>query len=191
MRFSTVKSLLCLVSLLAAFAVVSLKPAPAMAQEFATINIQAILRDSAAAKSTKAQIDAKREQYQGELRKIEDKLQKEDQALAEQRSLLSPEALKEKQKEFSAKITEAQKELQEKRLRLDAAYGKALNDIQEAVLEIVEEMAAEKGYQIVMPTSQLLYAVPSLDITQTVLAQLDKDLPKVEIDFNAPLPSGK
>lgn len=191
MRFSTVKSLLCLASLLAAFSVVSLKPAPAMAQEFATINIQAILRDSAAAKSTKAQIDAKREQYQGELRKIEDKLQKEDQALAEQRSLLSPEALKEKQKEFSAKITEAQKELQEKRLRLDAAYGKALNDIQEAVLEIVEEMAADKGYQVVMPTSQLLYAVPGLDITQTVLAQLDKDLPKVEIDFNAPLPSGK
>ncbi len=181
---------LALTATLVVLLVASLFATPASAADkIATINIQAILQESDAAKSTRDQIDSKRKQYQSELKAIEDKLQKEDQALAEQRSLLSPDALKEKQKEFASKITDAQKELQEKRQRLDAAYGKALNDIQAGVLEIVKEMAEERGYTLIVPTSQLLYAVPSLDITDEVLAQLNKDLPTVKIDFNAKLPN--
>lgn len=157
----------------------------------ATINIQVILRDSAAAKSTKAQIEAKRTQYQGELKKMEEKLHKDEQALSEQKSLLSPEALEQKRNEFIKQVGAARKELEEKRMRLDGAYAKALGDIQEAVVKIVEKMAAERGYQLVVPTSQLLYAVPSLDITKEVLTQLDKDLSKVAIDFNAPLKAAK
>jgi len=160
----------------------------AHASEIATINIQAILRDSLAAKSTKTQIDAKRDQYQAELKKIEDNLRKEDQALSEQRSLLSPDALEQKGKEFRQKVTEAQKDVQEKKMRLDAAYAKALSEIQSSVTKIVEKMAASKGFKLVIPTSQLLYATADMDITQPVLSQLDKDLPKVMVDFNAPLP---
>ncbi|MGB1540316.1 MAG: OmpH family outer membrane protein [Rickettsiales bacterium] len=155
------------------------------ADNIATINIQTILRDSAAAKSTKTQIESKRDQYQNELKKIEDNLRNEDQKLAEQRSLLSPEALDQKRREFRDKVTEAQKEVQEKKLRLDAAYAKALDDIQASVLKIVEKMAKEKGFDVVVPTSQLLYAKAGMDITDAVLKQLDKDLPKVKVDFNA------
>lgn len=171
--------------------VVGMQPAAAFAQDIATINIQSILRDSAAAKSTKQQIEAKRDQYQDELKKIEDKLHKEDQELAEQRSLLSPEALEQKSREFRSKITEAQKDVQQKKLRLDAAYANALNTIQEAVLKIVEKMSKDKGFVAVVPTSQLLYAQPQLDITKEVLTQLDKDLPKVTVDFNAKLPASE
>lgn len=168
---------------------VAAQAADAAGVNMATINIQNILRDSTAAKSAREQIDSKRDQYQGELKKIEDELRKEDQALAEQRSLLSQEALEQKRKEFRDKVTSAQKDVQQKKIRLDAAYAQALGDIQGSVMKIVESMAKAKGFAIVIPTSQLLYAIPSLDITPAVLAQLDKDLPKIKIDFNAPLPS--
>lgn len=169
---------LCLVAALV------LAPVSALAQDIVTINIQSILSDSAAAKSAKAQIDTKRNQYQGELKKIEDKLRKEDQSLAEQRSLLSPEALEQKKREFAQEVTKAQKEVQEKRERLGEAYNDAVGDIQESVMKIVADMAKERGFKVVIPTNNLVYATPELDITKDVLAQLNKDLPKVSIDFD-------
>lgn len=157
--------------------------------KIAVLNVQEILKQSKAAESARKQIDAKRDQYQGEVKKLEDQLRKEDQALAEQRNLLSPEALEQKRNEFRTKITDAQRSAQEKKFRLDAAYAKALDDIQAAVTKIVEGMTSAKGYNLVVPTSTLVYATPELDITADVLAQLDKDLPKIAIDFNTPLPT--
>lgn len=161
-----------------------LSPVAAFAQEIVTINIQSILSDSAAAKSAKSQIDSKRNQYQNELKKIEDKLRKEDQTLSEQRSLLSPEALEQKKREFAKQVTEAQQDVQEKRERLGEAYNDAVGDIQDAVMKIVADMAKARGFKVVIPTNNLVYATPDLDITQDVLNQLNKDLPKVSINFN-------
>lgn len=168
---------LCLVGALA------LAPVSAFAAEIVTINIQSILADSSAAKDAKSQIDAKRNQYQNELKKIEEKLRKEDQTLAEQRSLLSPEALEGKKREFAQQVTNAQKEVQEKRERLGEAYNDAVGDIQGAVMKIVADMAKQRGFKVVIPTNNLVYATPDLDITQEVLTQLNKDLPKVSISF--------
>lgn len=173
---------------LAMLAAVLLTPAAALADAtgIATINIQAILSNSAAAKSAKQQIDAKRDEYQNELKKIEDTLRKEEQAIAEQRSLLSPEALEQKANEFRTKLTNAQKNVQEKRERLGDANNQALGSIQDAVLKIVEGLVKSKGIKVVIPTNNLLYATPDLDITKEVLAQLDKDLPSVKVNFTAP-----
>lgn len=169
---------LCLV------ATVALSPASALAADIVTINIQSILSESAAAKSAKSQLDSKRNQYQSELKKIEDKLRKEDQTLAEQRSLLAPEALEQKKREFAQQVTAAQKDVQEKREKLGEAYNEAVGDIQDAVMKIVADMAKQRGFKVVIPTNNLVYATPDLDITQEVLAQLNKDLPKATIDFN-------
>lgn len=162
---------------------VAFSPVAAVAQEIVTINIQSILRDSAAAKSAKTVIDNKRNQYQAELKKIEDQLRQQDQSLAEKRSILSPEALEQEKRKFVQQVTEAQKEVQDKRERLGEAYNDAVGDIQEAVMRIVERMAKERGFKVVIPTNNLVYATPELDITRDVLAQLDRDLPKVDIKF--------
>lgn len=163
---------------------VALSPLAAAAQDIVTINIQTILSESAAAKSAKTQIDSKRTQYQDELKKIEEKLRKEDQALSEQRSLLSPEALEQKRREFAKQVTEAQQNVQEKRERLGEAYNDAVGDIQEAVMKIVADLAKKRGFKVVIPTNNLVYATSDLDITKDVLDQLNKDLPKVNIKFN-------
>lgn len=180
----TVQTIKTLFAPLALVAALIFTPATASAAgEIATINIQSILRDSAAAKSAKAIIDSKRDQYQGELKKIEDKLRKDDQSLAEKRSILSPEALEQEKQKFVQQVTDAQKDVQEKRERLGEAYNEAVGDIQAAVMKIVEKMAKDRGFKVVIPTNNLVYATSDLDITKDVLAQLDKDLPKVDIKF--------
>ncbi len=60
------------------------------------------------------------------------------------------------------------------------------DEIQKAVTGIVADMAKEKGFSIAIPTSQILYADPKLDITDEVLKRLNQKLPKLDVKFDAP-----
>lgn len=179
----TLNRLKTLVAPLALVAAMVITPAVAEAGEIATINVQKILAESSAAKSAKKQIDTKREQYQKELKDLETRLQKEEKALMEQKSLLAPDALAKKQQEFAAEVGKAQQEVQKKRERLGEAYNSAVSDIQKAVIKIVEKLAKERNFKMVVPTNNVVYATSDLDITNDVLVQLDKDLQKVTISF--------
>ena len=75
---------------------------------------------------------------------------------------------------------------QTKRAALDNALFGASNEIQKKVLDIVSSIAKQRGYTLVLPSSQLLYADPKLDITADVLSQLNSALPKVNVSFKAP-----
>jgi Skp family chaperone for outer membrane proteins len=164
--------------------------APAFsADNIAIVNIQEIMRDSTAAKSIKDQLEAKQKAFQSEMSKKSEALQKEEQDLGKQRSVLSPEAWDKKANAFKAKAADAQKEVQTKRTELDNAFTSALNEIQKTVFDIVATIAKEKSYNVVLPASQLLYADSNLDITKTVLSKLNSQLPKVTVNFKAPAAS--
>jgi outer membrane protein len=174
---------------LAMAAALALAPA-AYAQDakppIAVVNIQQIMQDSTAAKSVREALESKQKAFQAEITKKEESLQKEDQELGKQRSVLSKEAFEEKVKAFRAKATDVQKEVQSKKAMLDGAFERALGDIQKIVTEIISEIAKEKGFTAAIPTSQLLYADAKLDITAEVLDKLNKKLPKLEVKFEAP-----
>ncbi len=152
----------------------------------AVVNIQGIMRDATAAKSVREALEAKQKSYQAEISKKEQALQKEEQELAKQRGVLSQDAFDAKVKAFRTKETEAQKEVQDKKATLDAGFERALGQIQKAVGDIIAEMSKEKGFVIALPTSQMLYADSSMDISQEVLTKLNARLPKVDVKFDAP-----
>lgn len=160
---------------------------PAKAQEkplIAVLNVQEIMRDSLAAKSVKEQFDRKQKSFSDELSSKEETLQKEQQELAKQRSVLAQEAFEKKVREFQTKAADVQKEVQKKKNQLDKGLGQAFTEIQKAVSGILADMAKEKGFVVVVPTQQILYNEPSLDITAEVLKRLDSKLPKVSLKFS-------
>lgn len=158
-------------------------PLSAEAGGIAVLNIQQIMQQSSAAKSVKAVLESQQKSFQAEMVSKEQSLQAKEKELAGQRSVLAPEEFEKKVKEFRTQATSAQREVQTKKARLDKAFAEALAEIQKTVVTIVSEQAKEKSYDAVMPTSQLLYASPTLDITQDVLAQLNQRLPKVQVNF--------
>ena len=160
--------------------------APSYADNIAFVNIQEIMRDSTAAKSVKEQLESKQKSFQDEMSKKEADLQKEDQELVKEHSVLAPDAFDKKAKEFKAKATSAQKDAQTKRDELYNASSSSLSEIQKAVFDIVSKMAKEKGYTAVLSVSELLYADPKLDVTKDVLSKLNTALPKVTVKFQAP-----
>jgi Skp family chaperone for outer membrane proteins len=147
----------------------------------AVIDYQRVLRDAAAARSIREQIEARRKVYQEEISKEEQRLHEADKEFAKQRSVLSPEAFAEKRREFEQEVAEVQRMVQERRRELDRMSAAALNEVKEALIEIVTSIAEERGFNLVLPSSEVLFFSRSLDLTEEVLAKLDARLPQVRL----------
>jgi outer membrane protein len=155
------------------------------ANTIAVVNIQQIMRDATAAKNVREQLESKQKAFQSDLSKKEEALQKEDQELGKKRGVLSKEAFEEKAVKFRTKATDLQKEVQSKKAVLDGGFERALNEVQKNVSDIIADMSKEKGFIVAVPTSQILYADPKLDITSDVLTRLNQKLPKLDVKFDA------
>jgi len=180
----TLSNSLFLFVILASFAVFLPADEAAASSKVAVVNVQKIMKESKAAQAVRSQVTAKQKAFQAELDKKEGELQKEDQDLAKQRSVLSPEAFEKKYKDFRKKAAEAQKEVREKRGKLDRGFTEALTEIQKKVTEIVAGIAKEKEVEMVVANTPVLYVSPDLDITDAVLSKLDAQLPNVTVNFN-------
>ena len=179
-----------ILGLLLGFGILLLTPdRPAVAQKLPTtvaavIDYQRILRDARAAKSIREQIESRREAYQGEIGAEEERLREADQAFAKQRSLLTPEALAEKRRDFEKEVVEVQRMVQERRRKLDLTSAAALNEVKKVLIEIVTGIAEERGFNLVLPSSEVLFFARSIDLTEEVLTQLDARLPNVRVPEN-------
>jgi outer membrane protein len=147
----------------------------------AVIDYQRILRDAAAARSIRAQIESRRKAYQGEISKEEQRLHEADKAFAKQRSLLTPEAFAEKRRAFEEDVSEVQRLVQQRRRELDQVAEVALNEVKTALIEIVTGIAEERGFNLVLPSSEVLFFARRIDLTEEVLAKLDARLPDVVV----------
>jgi outer membrane protein len=147
----------------------------------AVIDYQQVLRDASAARSIREQIEVRRKAYQEEISAQEGRLREAEQALAKQRSLLAPEAFAEKRREFEKEVAEVQRLVQERRRELDRISAVALNEVKQALIEIVTALAEERGFNLVLPSSEVLFFARRIDLTEEVMAELDARLPKVDV----------
>jgi outer membrane protein len=160
----------------AALAQVPLPPATA-----AVIDYQRVMREAKAAESIRVQIEARRVRYQSEIAEEEQRLVEADRELARQRSVLSPEAFNERRKSFEEDVAEIQRMLQNRRQQLDDVAAMAMSEVREAVIQVVGELAEERGFNLVLPSANVLLFSPQIEITDEVLAKLDVNLPDVRV----------
>ncbi|MBM3516487.1 MAG: OmpH family outer membrane protein [Alphaproteobacteria bacterium] len=149
----------------------------------AIINYQRLEQDSAAAKTLLAQIGEYRTAYQAEITGQEDKLRAEAQELERQRTILSQEAFNDKRRAFETKTQELERQVIERNREFERAVAAARGELLKTVLAIVTDLASERGFNIVLDSSQALFVSKSLDLTQVVLDQLDKRLPKLAVSL--------
>ena len=147
----------------------------------AVIDYQRVMSEAKAARSIRAQVEARHLTYQDEIAAEEQRLLEEDGALARQRSVLSSEAFAEKRKAFEADVTRVQRFVQERRQQLDDVSAMSLGEVREAVIRVVGELAEARGFNLVLPSAGVLMFSPQLDITDEVLARLDASLPDVRV----------
>lgn len=140
----------------------------------AVVDVQSLLTESKAAKSIQKKVQAEREKFLSDLTKEEDSLRALDKELAEQAGSLSAEELAGKRKDFEQKFLEARENAQKGKMELDQALLKTMARLKGKVVEVVREVAGEKGHNIVLTSQNVVFADQAIDITEESMARLNK-----------------
>jgi len=160
-----------------------LSPVSAFAAEakVAIVNTQKIMAESLAAKSIQTQLDKHRKSFQEEFSKLERDLMEKEKSLVELRSKLSPEEFEKKGQEYKDEVQRVQKMVQQRRQSLEQGANVALNELRSKVFEIVNGIAEKDQYDIVLARQNVIWTKKEMDITDAVMAQLDKSLKQVDL----------
>ncbi len=156
----------------------------AQGQAIATIDIDRISKEAKVVKNIADQISKKRDKFQKEITKEEKKLEKEKKKLDAKKGVLSDSALQEEQKKFFKKVEKLKNNATKKDKILKNAYAKSIKKVNDMVGEIVDELAKEGSFSVVLPSSQVVYATNDLDITTKAIERLNKKVSKMKVKFN-------
>jgi len=148
---------------------------------FAIIDIQRVLRESIAVKLLSRDIEERKGQYQGELRKKEEALRKADQELARQRSILSAEVFAQKRGELEQKVATHQREARKRKRGLEQLFASGMNRVRSELAKIAKEIAEERGLDLILSKATVVVVKPKFEITKEAVNRLNARLPKVPL----------
>jgi Skp family chaperone for outer membrane proteins len=169
----------------AGFAVAADAPAATRVEKIAVVDAQALITKSKAGKSIQSQIEKQRDVYRGQLSKIEKELMEDGKKLQDDIANKNTAEFAAKNKAFEAKKASYQKQAQEKGQTLEKGAGEAVMSIRTAIAGAVKNIAAKDHYTLILTRDNVVLAEEGMDITDQVMAQLDKDLPDVKLTLPA------
>lgn len=153
-------------------------PAQAPAQtKVAVINLQRAVLESAEIKKASADMEAKYKPRTNEIDQLQKDLANISQQLQSGAEKLSQEA----QADLQSQGQRKQRDLQRVQDDLQADVNRDRQDIlaksTQKMSEVVKKIAEEKGYDLVLDTSNAVYFKGALEITNDAIAAYDKAYP--------------
>lgn len=161
--------------------------APMPGPVVAVVDIDRIRENSTAAKSVREQLDKHRSTFQDEISKQENELRNAEQDLNKQRSVLSPDAFNQRRQQFEQRVADVQRQVQSRRRQLETAFQNSMSEVNKAVVDAVQEVAVEHGANLVLPKTYIVMVDKAMELTDEVLALVNKKLPGIKVTLPAPV----
>lgn len=145
------------------------------------VDIQQLMGASKAAKSIQEQGKDLRDSYQKKISEIEKNLKAAEKKLVELSQGDSKEDFDKQKAKFQKELADGQKEVADLNRKLDKAVGDALNKLRDEIVDIVGNMATDRGYDLVISRADVVIVTKDMDITAEVMKKLDKELSSVKV----------
>ena len=162
---------------LAAIMIMSVSPRPAAAADMkiGIVNLQDAINKSKRGATARNELNQKFERMQKELQTEEADLQKLQDELDRQGSMLSEEAKYEKQKTLSRKVRDFQDKYKDYSEVMKRAEMEMTGPIVEGLLDIANKLGKERGFALVLEAQKagVIYFDDASDITEEVLKRFD------------------
>ena len=163
---------------------ISAEPTPRTFEtKIAVIDVEYILEKSDVMQSIRVQINDISNQIQDEMSHKERALKNTEAQLVEKRGTIPEEAFEKMIVDFNKNVSEAQKLTQQKKSALERAHSDALSIMHQHIINIISSLAKKSNFNLVLPTSTVIYADNDLNITLEVLTELNNTLRHLEIDY--------
>lgn len=182
-RRGPLRLLLALAAALAPLALAA--PAPAQEEEpdrtprIGVVDLQLIMRDSTAAAAVRAEIETQQARYRDEISARESELRERQAELERQRAILSAEAFAEREAEFARAVEALQREVGDRNRSLEERLAYGMQQVQVGALRVIAEIADDMSLGLVLDKSQLLLVAKGLEFSDSVIEQLNAELPSV------------
>ena len=151
----------------------------------AVVDVKRIMTQSDAAKSIQEQRETLKAQYLSEISDKEQALRDMEGSLAKAAADLSEEDRLTKRQEYERKLIETRRFAQTKKRALETASSKATNTLRDTLYSIVQEIAAEEQYDLVISNQNVIMGQNSLDITEETLERLNENTPTISLNLKA------
>jgi|APTNR8051073442_1049403.scaffolds.fasta_scaffold04456_5 Skp family chaperone for outer membrane proteins len=147
----------------------------------AVVDFVAIRRNAAAARSITEQVEAFVADYQTDIETEEAQLRQAQEELTKKHAIVGPEAYETERGRWEHAVADAQRRFLVRRQTMDGARAEAWERVNRALAQVIKDVAAEQGFDLILRRDQAVFVVPHLDITDEVLARLDQVLPVVDV----------
>lgn len=151
----------------------------------AVIDIEAIFEHSVAVKKLKNHITQISQQIQNDLTQQEIELKINESELIKQRPNITQKEFDIKLFAFNKKVAQAQQDVQRKKIALEQAHSDAVSIVHQNTMEIIKKQAEQLNFNLVIPSSQILFVKNHLNITEQVIKELNETLKSVNLKYKA------
>ena len=147
------------------------------------VDFEGIMREASAMQDMTKQIKTRQEAYQQEIENRQQGLRKEEQEIAQQRTLLSADVIQQKQKEFQQKVADFQKFAQGRNRILDEALNASRVKFQKTLIEVIADVAEQRNATLVLHKSQVILHANAMDASKEVFDRVNKAMPTLTVEF--------
>ena len=167
---------------ISSLALIMMSGVPAMAQQkIGVVQVQSAIigtkEGQKAASDLETRMGPKRKELegkQGELRTLQESLQKGG-------SVMNEQARAELSRKIDAKNKDYQRSLEDAQAEFQGEQDKLLNDLGAKLMAVINKYAKDNGYSLVIdvsnPQTPVMYASETIDITKEVIDLYDKNVP--------------
>ncbi len=155
-------------------------PAPPAAV-IGVLGVPEVMRASSAAQEVERVIGARREKLAQDAQKEQSTWRDVQQGIANQRTTLSQEQLRTRERDLQERIAKAQTGFRERNRIIQEAAQYSLGQIESTLIAVIRQVAESRNMNLVLHRSQVALNVNEFDITDQVAEELNKILPSVEI----------
>jgi Skp family chaperone for outer membrane proteins len=162
-------------------------PRPVSAQQqpvpvvLGVVNADMIVQDSKAGKSLKAQAEQQQKAIKADFDKQQKLFDDNARKLLQQKDSLSADDLRKKKEDLARQADQATKKLNERQRSLDRSVAKGQDQIVQALVDVVKDVAKARGMTLVVSRAVTPYFDPSYDISQEVMQKLNAKLPSIKL----------
>lgn len=140
------------------------------------VDLQKIVAESKLGKSVQIKMRAKVDESQTQMAKAAQEIKALEEKMQKQSALLSASALEEKKQELLDKQKDFARQSEDKQVELQTFNRKYLTEVLKEVKSVLDLVAKERNYPIILEKDQklVLYSDSKIDITSEVIQKLDQ-----------------
>jgi len=155
-------------------------PPPAI---IGVVGLPEVFEASVAARGVRQSVQERLARLNEEAQKEQAAWREAQQQIAAQRATLTPEQLRERERDLQERITNGQRTLRERNAQIQQAGQRALAEVERVTLYVIGQVAESRGLTLVLNRGAVILAIDELDITRAVVEQLNRALPSVQVDI--------